>query len=508
MIIESYGPIKQVIKNTDNRSAALLKHEIYSALKSLHGIVSLPKTIFKILHQRKIRQQLYPYLEAVHAGWDISVPYGSLNKFKTIPLLPDLKKQISSINSEAPQRKYSNPILQIISDRGHELLSLDKRLEHLSQSIKSFPSDKHVANIICYITHTSQLDTQNGYTKRSGEIVTALENNGIVVHQMCSHPYILKSRTAALGQRLLLEQIEAASKELAAAIPPKVSTIIAASDWTNGWVALLAAKKRGLRFAYEVRGQWQLTHEAIVPKYRETRAFVARNALERALARNADWVFSQTTALSKYLGVQSTSSIIPNGANITVSKRESAVINPKGLSLGYIGSLVPYEGLERAIKAVCALNAKYPQLSLTLIGGGSHKASLQKLVKNLRAKNYIHFTGTLSPEEAQLSYSKFDAIVLPRHNKKVCHIVESLKPMEALAHRKAVLITPLDVLKNIPGTLCANSFEVSAFSDLIEDCINNPEKLTKSGNEGYDWVQENRLWTDLIRPMAIWIKRP
>ncbi len=514
MIIEIDTSSEQDLLGINSSFVARLKHEIFAAFKSPYKLWRLPAAIFRISRERRTYQHLHPVFEAVHAGWDISIPRGSMSRFQDYSQIARLKTQIASDPQPQLQLqlqlqpRYNDPILQALYDRAANLPSLAKKLERLAAETSAETSPNADLNTIAYVTHVDFPAAQNGYTRRSDAVVKALEYNGITVHRICSRPYIHKSQKDATPNLSLFNRINMAAEALADSIPKSVSTVIAASDWTNGWVAMLAAKKCGLRFAYEVRGQWQLSHAAIVPEYDHTLAFAARDTLERTLAKVSDIVFCQTADLAKYLNVKDTAILIPNGADNTPLKSNARTPKPETLSLGYVGSILPYEGLERAIISVAALHDQYPGLSLTIIGGGSHKPTLDTLVKKLRAKPYIHIEGILPREEALQAQQNFDALILPRHDKQVCHIVEPLKPLEAFSLGKPILATPLRIVKDMPGVLCAKSFENKAFIDLIEVALNHPERLAQAGTAGFQWVQNNRLWNDLLRPMSHWINSP
>lgn len=488
-----------------SRSVTRFKQELRTALTSPLAFARFPAQTLKIIRQRQCLRVLHPLLEAVHAGWDISAPNAALShrpRSREIERLSDWLKS----ESITPLEGITHKALQQIQQRAVCLARLPDRLEALLTSIEPKALSSATSGTVGYITHVDYPHAQNGYTRRSDAIVQALQKNDVNVHKICSREYIRTSIEDPDPSQGLLERIDMAARALARDIPEDVSEIIAASDWTNGWVALLAARYRGLRFAYEVRGQWQLTHAALVPGYEQTRAFKARTELEISLARQCEPVFCQTEPLAKYLGVETTSQIVPNGTFLNTERSNVQPTRTGALSLGYVGSLLKYEGLDMVIQAVVNLHKTYPHLSLTVIGDGPARRDLEQLCNALNAKDIVKIAGPVSPDEALRALRKFDAVVLPRRDDQVCHIVEPLKPLEALGEGKAVLATPLDVLKDFQGVLRSTSFEQADFEDMLKRCLKAPETLRQAGKSGHQWVLSNRMWSDVCRPMVRWIR--
>ncbi len=97
-------------------------------------------------------------------------------------------------------------------------------------------------------------DAISGYTRRSDEVVSALERAGLHVHRISTAALIERSHHCLAVNSSLADRIAFVAKSVADLIPPDAGALIAASDWRNGWIGALAARQVDLRFAYELRG--------------------------------------------------------------------------------------------------------------------------------------------------------------------------------------------------------------------------------------------------------------
>src|SRR5690606_22618012 len=83
--------------------------------------------------------------------------------------------------------------------------------------------------------------------------------------------------------------------------------------------------------------------------------------------------------------------------------------------LGYIGSLVDYEGLDLLIEAVAAMGTKErASIFLLIVGDGPMNQPLQDLAKRRLQPDQILFTGPVPHSEIRAYYSLFDVLIYPR----------------------------------------------------------------------------------------------
>ena len=80
----------------------------------------------------------------------------------------------------------------------------------------------------------------------------------------------------------------------------------------------------------------------------------------------------------------------------------------------FVGRLVPYKCADVVIEAIAKLDpALQNRVQLTIVGDGSEKASLEKMVQNLHLDNRVNFTGWVPQQETVNYYRQADVFCFP-----------------------------------------------------------------------------------------------
>lgn len=291
--------------------------------------------------------------------------------------------------------------------------------------------------------------------------------------------------------------------------------IQAASNHENALPALLAARELGLPFIYEVRGLWEYTASSKLPGWETTESFTLDRKLESLVAIHADVVLTLTDALANELvkrGVERNKiKLFPNAVDIQKFQSEKRDIllagalnlTSENFTVGYIGSLVGYEGLDDLIDAVAILTKVNSNIRCLIVGDGDAKASLEQKVQLLGMQHVVIFAGKVNPEDVNHYYSLLDAIVLPRKPYEVCQLVSPLKPLEAMAMCIPVIASDVSALREmfIEGKtgLIFPAGNVRALSESIVMLIEQPELKSKIIKNAYEYVCNQRSWDTVIQ---------
>ena len=116
--------------------------------------------------------------------------------------------------------------------------------------------------------------------------------------------------------------------------------------------------------------------------------------------------------------------------------------------IGYIGSLVSYEGLDLLISSLPWFNKARIKFKLLIVGDGAYMEKLQDLTNNLGLTDLVLFTGRVPHEEVERYYSIVDIAPFPRLP-PVTEMVSPLKLFEAMAMEKAVIASDVHALTEI-----------------------------------------------------------
>lgn len=284
-----------------------------------------------------------------------------------------------------------------------------------------------------------------------------------------------------------------------------------ASNYINGITATFLAKKFGLKSIYEVRGLWELTRASREEHYMASDAFRQYARMEADACKNADHVFALTKALKQIMidrGVDGDKiTILPNGVDsdqFVPLDRNAALgaklgIAPDELVIGYIGSIVDYEGIDDLLRAFrLILDRTSIKARLLIVGDGAVWEDCKTLAAELALGDRVIFTGRVPHSEVPDYYSLVDVTPFPRKPLPVTEAVSPLKPFEALAMAKCVVSSDVDALDEIviegETGLKFRKGNVESFAAVLTETLTNTDLRRRLSEQGRDWVCKNRDW--------------
>lgn len=292
-----------------------------------------------------------------------------------------------------------------------------------------------------------------------------------------------------------------------------------ASNFINGVAATSLAKRFGLKSVYEVRGLWELTRASREPAYMESDLFRQAAKMETEACANADRVICVTEALKLELisrGVDAGKiAVVPNGVHTERFLPRPADsdtgrklgLNDEDVVVGYVGSIVHYEGLDDLLCAIRMLaDQGYRNVKLLIVGDGDALEALQELARQLELMDHVIFTGRVPHHEVEKYYSLVAITPFPRLPLPVCEMVSPLKPLEAMAMEKCVVVSSVAALAEMVGEgetgLVFEKGNVLSLADALRRVIDDPLLRIRLGAQSRQWVVENRDWKVLGRAVA------
>jgi glycosyltransferase involved in cell wall biosynthesis len=166
---------------------------------------------------------------------------------------------------------------------------------------------------------------------------------------------------------------------------------------------------------------------------------------------------------------------------------------------GYVSSLDhPREGHEILIEATAKLLARGRKVACLIVGDGARRAELEGQARRAGVGGAVVFTGRVPHDEVRAHYALLDIFVVPRRNDRASRFVTPLKPFEAMAMAKPVVVSDLPALVEIaaPGVrgLVFPHGDADGLADAIETLIDEPETRRRFGRAGREWVLAERTW--------------
>ena len=391
-------------------------------------------------------------------------------------------------------------------------------------------------NRIMYCAHSTGHFNSNGYSTRTGGVVAGLKANGqdVLVVARPGYPWdskidveisskerfereingvthIFNPGPSWTADRLDYYLAEAADVYVREAQRNRVSLIQSASNYVTALPALIAARRLGIPFAYEVRGLWEITQLSNNPQWGETDRFKLAAGLETLVAKESDLVLAITSQVRDELvrrGVNSSSiSLMPNSVD-TDTFAPMPVFEPLrrklGLAdtttvVGYSGSLVAYEGLEDLLDAAKIVLDEGLDVTLVIVGDGVQLPELKRRAVELGLAERVKFTGRVPSEEIPNYISLFDIMPCPRRRLPVTEMVSPLKPLEAMASAKALILSDLAPLRDLAGpgqarALLSEAGNPGSLAALIKVLVQDPERRASMGRRARLWATSERTW--------------
>lgn len=391
---------------------------------------------------------------------------------------------------------------------------------------------------ILYLLHNSLPYNSAGYATRTHGLLRALRMNGWDVEgvtrlgypfDMSGHkgiaeippadlindvPYRRLSTQASLEQKRPIQQyVSRYAKALKnVAIETRPLLIHAASNHWNGLTAVSVANELGIDSIYEVRGLWEVTRASRDPEWFGGGMYKYMHRMETDAAMGATRVIAITNALKSELvarGVDEEKiTVVPNGVDTERFKpvgRADALAAKLGIGdrtvIGYVGSVVFYEGLDLLAEAVSQIATRRRDFVVMVVGDGAKLDEVKARVDELGVSDLFIFTGRVPHDEVEDYYSIIDIAPFPRLPLPVCEIVSPLKPFEAMAMGKAVVASDVAALAEIveDGTtgLLHRKGDSESLASALERLIDSPELRDQLSANGRAWVTQEREWAAL-----------
>ncbi|UTM47555.1 glycosyltransferase [Glutamicibacter mysorens] len=388
---------------------------------------------------------------------------------------------------------------------------------------------------VMYCAHSTGEYNSNGYSTRTTGLTTAVTEAGIdlFIAARPGYPWDSKVNKKMPKEKRLIRNYQgvdtyfnpgvslrndpldkfvqiAADIYVREAMMNRPSVIVSASNHITALPALIAARRLGIPFIYEVRGLWEITAAAGNETWHKSERFELARRIESLVANEADRAFAITEEVREELVKRGAErgkiEILPNAANIfqfvpLPAERSKVVAEKKKdeFLLGYAGSLVDYEGLDLLINAIAELPESLSHVGAIIVGDGSVLPALKQQVSDLGLDTRVRFTGRVPNEQINDYLAIFDAVVCPRKSNIVTELVSPLKPIEAMAAGRPVIgsnVSPIATLLGIDGThgLLFDADNVQSLSEAIAQLAVDPKTAQDMGRRSRKWTVENRTW--------------
>jgi glycosyltransferase involved in cell wall biosynthesis/polysaccharide pyruvyl transferase WcaK-like protein len=402
---------------------------------------------------------------------------------------------------------------------------------------------------VCYILHNSLPYASGGYATRAQGVAAGLSRWGHEVIAITRPGFPLDIKTnlrrsdipqadtvegvrylrvmePSRSRKKLVQYVAEAADALTTHLQRlRPEVVIGASNYIVALPGMIAARRLGLPFIYEVRGFWEITRISRDVEFRQSVNFAVMSALEAAVASHADHVFTLTEAMRDELvarGIERWKiGLLPNSVDptrFTPRPRDRALAARLGIPddvavIGYVGTFVDYEGLDDLAAACALLKQRGAAFRLLLVGNentsGEGGGPITDQVRAAAAAggfaDWLILPGRVPHHEVEAYYSLIDIAPFPRKPWPVCEMVSPMKPLEALAMEKAVVVSSVRALAEMiadgqTGVVFAKG-DVADLASKLEGLLADASLRTALGRQGRAWVSAERTWDRVGRTL-------
>lgn len=289
------------------------------------------------------------------------------------------------------------------------------------------------------------------------------------------------------------------------------------SKHDNGQVALLAGARLNLPVVYEARGFLEETWRSRGGDPASD-VYQLSKAAETACMQAADAVVTVSRAMVEDIvargvpapKVHLVGNAVPAGflrpAPDATGLRARLGIAPDAVTVGVVSTLNDYEGIDVLVDAVAAIDDR--RLVLLVIGDGPARSDLERRAAELLGAQRAIFTGRVPHREAHVHHAALDVFCVPRRRTPVTELVPPLKPLEAMATGRPVLVSDLPPLLELVGLagpadaevdgpprgLRAAADDVHSWAEALRTLLYDSTLRVDLGTAARAWTAEHRTW--------------
>ena len=165
-----------------------------------------------------------------------------------------------------------------------------------------------------------------------------------------------------------------------------------------------------------------------------------------------------------------------------------------------VGRLVPRKGQDRLIQALPLIANSIPNVHLLLVGEGSYRKSLEKLVDENKVKDHVTFVGRVAYNQLPTYFRCGDIFAMPSRSRLAGLEVEGLGIvyLEASGCGLPVIAgnsggAPDAVIDGVTG-IVVDGTNINAIAAAIVRVLLDPAKLKAMGAAGNEWVSSSWNW--------------
>ncbi|WP_070968827.1 glycosyltransferase family 4 protein [Vibrio sonorensis] len=261
----------------------------------------------------------------------------------------------------------------------------------------------------------------------------------------------------------------------------------------------------GMTYAREIGVPGVLEVNApLIEEQKRYRGLIDENAAQ-AITRQCFSAATHILAVSKevaqyleqYPQAKGKIHVLPNGVNVDRFIPRAIGVRNENLTIGFIGSLKPWHGVEGLIESFAQLQAQYANIRLLILGDGPQRRALEQQVKTLHIEHKVKMTGAISPQLVPEYMATIDIGVAP-YPSGLDFYFSPLKVYEYMAAGLPIVASQTGQIEEliehgVNGVLYPAG-DIHALTKAIEQLILEPVMAQSLGKRARQEAEQYHSW--------------
>jgi glycosyltransferase involved in cell wall biosynthesis len=295
----------------------------------------------------------------------------------------------------------------------------------------------------------------------------------------------------------------------------RFDAVILYSVPTNGWQAVMLAKKHGVPvFFRAIDALYDLR------PYPFPLSYIVR-MFERFVYKRCDYVLELTPKMGDYTGIKKRLPLYSAvNDNIFFPKdkydpdlkrlRKKHKIKSRDKLITYIGSFYEFVGLEGFIKGLKRIRAAVPDARLLLVGGGESDKRLRSLARKHGVEKDVIFTGFVQYEDVCSYINLASVCIVPFREVDATRDIVPIKLFQYLGCKKPVICRKLGgILTVVPRVGHGVIFEKTdeGMIGRTIEILKDKKKQDRMAGQGYSFCRSRHTWKVFIDTLEGYLEK-
>lgn len=226
------------------------------------------------------------------------------------------------------------------------------------------------------------------------------------------------------------------------------------------------------------------------------------NAVKRVL-EGANQVITVSTKLQRLadmIGISANIVVLSNGIPDSIVYKPNTCNTDKDLVMVSVSNLITTKGLDYNLKAVAALQIKYPSLQYHIVGSGPEEQNLINLAEELEISDSVSFLGAVSHEDVFKKMAKCQIFSLPSWSEGFGVVY-----IEAMSQGKPVIGCQgegiEDVIQHGINGMLVSPKDVDSLVEAIDFLISYPDEANQMGQRARETVMNDYTWGKIVQKL-------